>query len=82
MGRAGQGKRVLVKVREMQYDLSVVVTEYIDAIATLRKEAGCFVMLSNVPKDEEGGYDARLILKAYKDQHGIEQRLQSSPVLW
>ena len=61
------------KVKEMQYGLSVTIKEDTDAIATLRKEAGCFVMINNVPKDGESGYDACSILKAYKDQHGIER---------
>ncbi len=30
-------------------------------------------MLTNVKEDWEEGYDAKAILKAYKDQHGIEQ---------
>jgi len=61
------------KVKEMQYGLSVTIKEDTDAIATLQKEAGCFVMITNVPKDGESGYDACSILKAYKDQHGIER---------
>ena len=45
------------------------------AIAVFREEAGCFVLVSNVPmpKEHEGGYDSLAILQAYKEQHGMER---------
>jgi transposase len=43
------------------------------AVSRLRQEAGCFVMLTNVAKEGEGSYTAKEILRAYKDQYGIEQ---------
>ncbi|MEA3230221.1 MAG: hypothetical protein U9Q05_00490, partial [Thermodesulfobacteriota bacterium] len=39
----------------------------------LYKEAGCFVLITNVPADGDSSYDSRAILRAYKDQYGIEQ---------
>ena len=50
-------------------------TENEAAVVTLREEAGCFVLMSNVPKasEQEGGYDSCATLQAYKEQHGIER---------
>jgi transposase len=71
--KVGRPKDGIREVREMRYGLSVKVEKDDEARAMLRKEVGCFVMLTNVPEDWEEGYDAKAILKAYKDQHGIEQ---------
>ena len=45
-------------------------------VSTFREEAGCFVLISNVPKvteDKKKRYDSKAILETYKDQYGIEQ---------
>ena len=54
-------------------------------MVTLREEAGCFVLLTNVPKaqpqeqereqeqEQEISYDSDAILHAYKEQHGMER---------
>ena len=63
-------------IKEMRYLVSAKVSENQDAVSTFRKEAGCFVMLTNVPREtpgEEMGYDSKAILKTYKEQYGIEQ---------
>ncbi|MDL1967884.1 MAG: hypothetical protein LWW97_04885 [Deltaproteobacteria bacterium] len=57
----------------MLYGLSVTVSKDDQAVSRLREEAGCFVMITNVPQKGEGSYDSKSILKAYKDQYGIEQ---------
>ena len=60
----------------MRYVVSAGITENTAAISTFRKEAGCFVLLTNVPEEaeeEQIGYDSKAILEAYKDQYGIEQ---------
>ena len=61
------------EVKQMRYGLLATITEDETAVSKLRQQAGCFVMLTNVPKDGEEGYDSKEILKAYKDQYGIEQ---------
>jgi transposase len=38
-----------------------------------RVQTGCFVMLTNVPREGEGAYSGGKILQTYKEQHGIEQ---------
>ena len=34
--------------------------------------AGCFVLLSNVPTEGDGGMDAKKLLQTYKGQYGVE----------
>ncbi|EFK07011.1 conserved hypothetical protein [delta proteobacterium NaphS2] len=64
------------EIKEMRYLVSAKVSENQEAVSTFRKEAGCFVMLTNVPtetQEEDMGYDSKAILKTYKEQYGIEQ---------
>jgi transposase len=57
-----------------EYILEVIIEEDQMALATLRLEAGCFVLLSNLtdPKDYDQ-WSAKALLTLYKDQGGIEQ---------
>jgi transposase len=75
--KQGRPKGGIKEVAKMRYGISVTMTENESAVATLREEAGCFVLLTNVPKkrEPESGdeYDSRAILHAYKEQHGIER---------
>ena len=57
----------------MRYGLLATIIEDEQAVSRLREEAGCFVMITNVPKEGENSYDSKKIIKAYKDQYGIEQ---------
>jgi transposase len=60
----------------MRYLVSADISENKVAVSTFRKEAGCFVLITNVPGETQGermGYDSKAILEAYKDQYGIEQ---------
>jgi hypothetical protein len=47
-----------------------------EAIALMKEQAGCFVLITNVAPDGPPGsatpYDGQAILQAYKDQNGIE----------
>ena len=64
------------KIKEMRYIVTTNIAEDIVAVSTFREEAGCFVLITNVPRETEGeqvGYDSKATLKAYKDQYGIEQ---------
>ncbi len=59
-------------IDRMMYGISATLVET-GAADRLRKEAGCFVLLCNVPLDGNEGYSSYDILRAYKDQYGIEQ---------
>ena len=61
------GNRALDK---MMYGICIELSET-NAAEELKKETGCFVLITNVP--EENGYSSYDILRAYKDQYGIEQ---------
>jgi len=73
--KRGRPKGGVKEVAEMRYGISAIMTENEAAVATLREEAGCFVLITNVPgpQEQEGGYDSRAILHAYKEQHGMER---------
>jgi transposase len=67
-GRPGKdGKRV---VQGERYRILATVAENEAAIKKLREEAGCFVLVSNVPRQQKTALD---ILKTYKEQDGIER---------
>ena len=44
-----------------------------EATKQKRKEAGCFVLLTNVPQKGELPHTGKEILEAYKEQHGVER---------
>ena len=48
------------------------VVDNADQVERKREEAGCFVLLSNVPLQGETARTGADLLRAYKDQHGIE----------
>jgi transposase len=60
-------------VKALRYGLQVTQHERAEVIARKRQEAGCFVLLTNVPTMGEMAHTARAVLQAYKEQHGIEQ---------
>ena len=60
-------------VKALRYGLHVTLHEQSEVIARKRQEAGCFVLLTNVPTAGEMAHRARAVLQAYKEQHGIEQ---------
>ena len=61
----------------MLYGVRADLVERPEALDAARQEAGCFVLLTNVPPEgpegAEAPYDGPAILRAYKDQHGIER---------
>ena len=69
-GRPPGGVR---QVSEMRYGLCWRLVENKQAVARLKEEAGCFVLITNVPAHGDNGYDSQAILRTYKDQYGIEQ---------
>jgi transposase len=60
-------------VKALRYGLQVTLHERAEVIARKRQETSCFVLLTNVPTAGEMGHRARDVLRAYKEQHGIEQ---------
>ena len=75
-GKGRPRKDGFQKIKEMRYVVSADIAEDIVAVSTFREEAGCFVLITNVPKEakeEQVGYDSKATLEAYKDQYGIEQ---------
>jgi transposase len=60
-------------VKAMRYGLKVSLTECDAFIARQRQEADCFVLLTNVPTEGELAHGAGEVLRAYKEQHGVEQ---------
>ena len=56
-----------------EYVLRSEAIENSEAIAKRRELAGCFVLLSNLPSEDEGAYSAEHILRTYKEQYGIEK---------
>ncbi len=92
--KRGHPKGGIKEIAQMRYGISALITEDTVAISTLREEAGCFVLVSNVPKanasqetqmeeqmeeeekkknEHEEVYDSCALLKAYKEQQGLEQ---------
>jgi transposase len=57
-------------VREVRYRVLTEVSENAAAVEALREEAGCFVLLTNLPEEDRTGLE---ILKIYKEQDGIER---------
>jgi transposase len=57
----------------IDYRLSIEIIEKPEAIDKRRQLAGCFVLLSNLPGEDDGGYSAEQILRTYKEQHAIEK---------
>ncbi|MGB4406972.1 MAG: IS1634 family transposase, partial [Sphaerochaeta sp.] len=54
------------------YDLVWEVLIREDRLQLLREQAGCFVLLSNVPSCGENSLDAKALLRTYKGQYGVE----------
>ena len=60
-------------IKAMRYHLKTHIHTHTERIARLEEEAGCFVLLTNVPTAGDMAHSARHILTVYKDQHGTEQ---------
>jgi len=60
-------------VKALRYGLQVTLHERAEVITRKTQEAGCFVLLTNVPTAGEMAHQAGDVLRAYKEQHGIEQ---------
>jgi transposase len=70
-GRPRQQRPRMVKA--LRYGLEVTLHERAEVIARKLQETGCFVLLTNVPTEGEMAHRAGEVLRAYKEQHGVEQ---------
>jgi transposase len=70
-GRPSQRQPRVVKA--LRYGVKATLQERAEVIARKRQETGCFVLLTNIPTAGAIAHQARDILRAYKEQHGIEQ---------
>lgn len=61
------------KVNRTTYRLKISLQPKEQAIARGRKEAGCFVLITNEPEQASGGPGSKELLRAYHDQHSVEQ---------
>jgi len=60
-------------VQAMRYRLKTSIRAHTERMARMEEEAGCFVLLTNVPTTGDLAHSAGDILTVYKDQHGTEQ---------
>ncbi len=61
------------KIKRTSYRLKISIKPREEAIARARKEAGCFVLVTNEPEEAVGGLGSQELLRAYHDQHSVEQ---------
>ena len=61
------------RVKAWRYGLQATLHERSAIITRKTQETGCFVLLTHVPTAGEMAHTARDVLRAYKEQHGIEQ---------
>lgn len=60
------------KIRERRFLITATIIEKKEAIQKKRKEAGCFVLLTNRPSSGDDEQSAQQLLETYKGQSGIE----------
>ena len=70
-GRPSQKQPRVVKA--LRYGLQVTLHERAEVIARKGQETGCFVLLTNVPTEGKMAHRAGEVLRASKEQHGVEQ---------
>jgi transposase len=72
----GRGRPSAAKprpIKALRYRLKTSIRTQTEHLARLEAEAGCFVLLTNVPTAGDLAHSARDILTVYRDQHGTEQ---------
>ncbi|WP_320044825.1 DUF4277 domain-containing protein [uncultured Desulfobacter sp.] len=71
-GRPQKGKERQPK--HIEYEVNVTIEEDPAKVEKLRLEAGCFVLITNVPaQDHEKAWTGEKLLRLYKEQDGIEK---------
>lgn len=71
-GRGRPPKNRPRKIVSTRYIVQTHIVEKPDEIERKYKEAGCFVLLTNVPSEGQKAETGYELLRAYKDQYGIE----------
>jgi transposase len=61
------------KLKNSRYALEITFAQHPGAIDRLRKEAGCFVLISNTLSEGTDSVASRELLTIYKDQHMVER---------
>ena len=61
------------KIKRTTYRIRISLKPREQAMARARKEAGCFVLITNEPEEAMGGLSSQELLRAYQDQHSVEQ---------
>jgi transposase len=61
------------RIKAVRYRVRLREQEDEHALAVARKEAGCFVLITNEPSESFGGVSSAELLRTYKDQHLVEQ---------
>ncbi len=61
------------RLKAMHYGLVARVLEDRSALERRREQAGCFVLLTNLPTEGEKACSGADVLRSYKEQHGVER---------
>jgi len=61
------------KIVETKYEIVAQFKEKAEEVERKKDEAGCFVLLTNVPQEGDLAHNSEEILRVYKDQHGVER---------
>jgi transposase len=61
------------KIVNHRYKLAVTIAKNESAIAQVKKQNGCFVLLTSIPAEGEKGKNGEAILRCYKEQYGVER---------
>lgn len=72
VNRRGRPPKEGPRPTDTRYDLVWEVLIREDRLQLLREQAGCFVLLTNVPSSGEDSLDAKALLRCYKGQFGVE----------
>jgi DNA-binding MarR family transcriptional regulator len=72
-GRGRPSSRQPRPIKAMRYRLNITIHPDTERIRRREDEAGCFVLLTNVPTAGDLAHRAQDILTIYKEQHGTEQ---------
>ena len=59
-------------ITETRYVLKIKIATKDDSIDKARKQAGCFVLITNAPSSGSEAVSAKQLLTTYKDQHMVE----------
>ena len=70
--KAGEARQAIAT----RYLIDLSLREKTEEIARMRERSGCFVLISNVPDEGARAHNAGELLKAYKEQYGIEMNFR------